>query len=475
MQLTLSTEQLNTIWDNILLDIKENEAFDSLIFNNYIKSAKLIKIEDNIAIVEVPWEINKQFINKYLDVLESRLDRSLDAKISVKIVTTEELNRSSSIFNNETNNNLNANLSDIVKITTDDVKKIFHTANNFSPSHNFDNFIEGTCNRKAFAAAQGAVISNEPNFCNPIFIYGNSGLGKTHLLHGMCNYLSLNRPEVSFLYIDGNDLISELIDATKNRTIQTIIDKISTVDYLLIDDIQHLARTNDTQEVFFSLYNKIISNGGQIILTSDVYPSELKSMNNRIVSRFTSGLAVCIDPPEFSTAVSIIQQKISISNRENLKITDDAIAFIAENYSKDVRELEGSLNSLLFQSVFLKQDLIDLDFAKEVLRGVPAQKPVIKDHHLSPRIIKKEVCDYYNITIAQIESKARPANISNPRKIAIYLCRELLDMSYEKIGKEFGNRDHSTIMSNYNSFVKLLKDDDRYQEIIDTLKGNLGF
>lgn len=454
----LNQSKLNEIWKTVLINIKNKNIFEDSIFKTYINDSKLIDINfDNIATIEVPWELHKNFFNNYLSEFEAEISNLLDVDINLKIIVSGSEELTSINYNNTT------------QLTKDTINEIFKTANHISKFYTFENFIQGSSNEKPYAAAYGSAISNEPNFYNPIFIYGNSGLGKTHLLHAICNYLQDNRSEVTFLYIDGNDLIAELINATKNRTVNKIIEQLSHVNYLLIDDIQHLAKTNDTQEVFFNLYNKIIDNNGQIILTSDVYPAELKSMNNRLISRFTSGLSVCIDPPEFSTAVSILNKKISLS-KQKLNITDEAITYIAQNYSNDVRQLEGAFNDILFNSILFKADIIDLEFVKQALKEKPKKVVKLDNKGLTPKIIKREVCNYYNITINQIESKSRTLNISNPRKIAIYLCRELLNMPYEKIGKEFGNRDHSTIMSNYNNFVKLMNENSEYKQTIENLK-----
>jgi len=289
-------------------------------------------------------------------------------------------------------------------------------------------------------------------------------------LHAICNYLKENRPDVKYLYIDGNDFISLIINSLKEKNTDKLIENIIKLDYLLIDDIQHLAKTNQSQELFFNIYNKLRGSGKQIILTSDVYPSELNNINDRIISRFTSGLSVSITSPEFETAVSILQKKLEGRNKD-INISEDSLYYIAHKFNEDVRKLEGALNELLFKAIIYNPVIIDEKFTIEMFK----ENPIIhQNDELTIKKIKVEVCNYYNITKRQIESKSRTADIANARHIAIYLCRELLDMSFKQIGYEFGNRDHSTVMTSYDKITKLLNEKKVYKDAISDIKRRLG-
>ncbi len=450
MDLSQDNNDLNNLWQTVLSTIKAEQIFDDTVYTSYIKSSSLKQLYDSHAIIEVPWNINCNFFKENIAEFENKLTAELKQKITCDVVVKGQ-------YVDNTKD----------EIEEDDVH--FEYGNKLFDDYTFDNFIQGQSNQQSYAAAYGCAISSNNNFFNPLFIYGNSGLGKTHLLQAICNYLKHNRPEIKYLYIDGNDLISLLINATRNRKISAVIEQLSQLDYLLIDDIQHLTKTGDMQELFFNLYNKLISNNNQIVMTSDVYPSDLKNINKRIISRFTSGLSVSITSPEYTTAFSILKKKLEGINRE-VNITDDAIDYIAKRFNEDVRKLEGALNELVFNAVLARAPIIDEEFAAEIFKENPIAN---QSNDLSAKGIKKEVCNYYNISIKQIESKNRTADIANARHIAIYLCRELLDMPFKKIGQEFGGRDHSTIMTSYEKITKLVKDKDIYKEAVDEIKGRL--
>lgn len=440
---------LNTIWSTLLSTIEEKNIFDKPIFHSYIKNSYLYELNDDFAIIEVPYLTNRNFFNQNINEFEDILSSILDKEVKCQVILPNELTQ---------NKEQTAS------------SHIFKYGNKILDLYTFDNFIQGMSNQQSYAAAYGCAYSKEKSFFNPLFIYGNSGLGKTHLLHAICNYLKENRPEIKYLYIDGNDFISLIINSLKEKNTDQLINSICDLDYLLIDDIQHLARTNQSQELFFNIYNKLKSNGKQIVLTSDVYPSELKNINDRIISRFTSGLSVSITSPEFETAVSILQKKLEGRNKE-INISEDSLYYIANKFNEDVRKLEGALNELLFKAIIYNPPIIDEAFTIEMFK----ENPIInKNDELTIKKVKKEVCNFYNITLKQIESKSRTADIANARHIAVYLSRELLDIPFKRIGSEFGNRDHSTIMTSYDKISKLLQEKSIYKEVVEDIKKRLG-
>ena len=438
-----------SVWNQILNIIEDDNIFDETVFHSYIKTSLLYNVSDELATIEVPYITSKNFFIQNIDEFNRLLSESFNRKIKSQIVLTGE----------------------ILKVHEEENKDfIFEYGNKILDQYTFDNFIQGQSNQQSFAAAYGCAYSKEKSFFNPLFIYGNSGLGKTHLLHAICNYLKENRPEIKYLYIDGNDFISLIINSLREKNTDQLIENIIKLDYLLIDDIQHLAKTNQSQELFFNIYNKLKSNDKQIILTSDVYPSELKNINDRIISRFTSGLSVSITSPEFETAVSILQKKLEGRNKD-INISEDALYYIAHKFNEDVRKLEGALNELLFKAIIYNPSIIDEQFTIDMFK----ENPIIhQNDKLTLKKIKKEVCNYYNITQKQIESKSRTADISNARHIAIYLSRELLDISFKNIGGEFGNRDHSTVMTSYDKIKRLLKEKKVYKDVISDIKRRLG-
>ena len=239
----------------------------------------------------------------------------------------------------------------------------------------------------------------------------------------------------------------------------------------MIDDIQRL-RQSTSQEVFFNLYNKLVGDNKQIVITSDIHPTELKGIENRLISRFSQGLTVSVGSPEFETAKAILLKKIEGRRESEILIQDEVLDFLATRFSSDVRKLEGSLNELFFKAVLYNPEIIDLDFAKEVFKENPVVAVV--ENTLNAQRIKSVVCEYYGLSVGQLESKSRTKNIANARHIAVYLCRKHLHMPFVKIGFEFGNRDHSTIMSSYEKMVKLLKDNETFQQAVFQLETKLG-
>ena len=440
------TMQLQQIWDKTLDLIKENSKVDTANFSVWFDGSQLFDIRDDLAIITVPYKVNKQIISDlYKDLIKEKLSIVLEHEVECQILLKKEVD--SEYINKDALRRSNILFEDKI-----------------NPEYTFDSFVVGKNNREAHAAALSACYY-PGKFNNPLFIFGNSGLGKTHLLHAIGNYIKENRPEDKVLYIYSEDFVTLLIEAMKNKNVEEVKEKICSADYLLIDDIQRLKQST-SQELFFNMYNKLIRDNKQIVITSDIHPTELKGIENRLISRFSSGLSVSVGSPEFETAKAILQKKIEGRNEE-----DEVLDYLATRFASDVRKLEGALNELFFKSILYNPDTIDLKFAKEIFKENPM---TVTNDELSVNKIKKAVCDFYGLTKTQIESKSRTKNIANARHIAVYLCRKHLDMPFAKIGLEFGNRDHSTIMSSYEKMVKLLKDKEQFQQALQQIEKQLG-
>lgn len=442
--------QLDQIWQKTLTLINQSAHFDDAVFNAWFKEdSQLYDIEDDMATIVVPYRINKQIMMESIDLIQQKLSEVMDQPVSCQILLRNDVDLIQPASIVRRRNEL---------LFEDKVKK----------DYNFDSFVVGKNNREAYAAAL-SVCHYPGKFNNPLFIFGNSGLGKTHLLHAIGNYIRTNKPDESVLYIYSEDFVTLLIEAMKNKNVEEVKDKICSVDYLLIDDIQRLKQST-SQEIFFNMYNKLISSEKQIVITSDIHPTELKGIENRLISRFSSGLTVSVGSPEFETAKAILQKKME-GRKEEIMIEDEVLDYLATRFSSDVRKLEGSLNELFFKAILYNPEKIDLSFTKEIFK----ENPIIpQEDELTPRKIKKAVCEYYGLTLTQIESKSRTKNIANARHIAVYLCRKHLEMPFVKIGFEFGNRDHSTIMSSYEKMVKLLKEKESFQTALIQLQSKLG-
>ena len=442
--------ELEEVWQSTLALIKESNRFDDAVFNTWFKDgAELYDIEADMATIVVPYKIYKQVLMDSIDFIQEKMAQIVEKPVAIQILLKSEVAQM-------TPGSVVKRRNDI--LFEDKIKK----------DYTFDSFVVGKNNREAQAASL-SVCYYPGKFNNPLFIFGNSGLGKTHLLHAIGNYVKENKPEEKVLYIYSEDFVTLLIEAMKNKNVEEIKEKISEVDYLLIDDIQRL-RQSTSQEIFFTLYNKLVSDNKQIVITSDIHPSELKGIENRLISRFSSGLSVSVGSPEFETSKAILKKKME-GRKDDILIEDEVLDYLATKFSSDVRKLEGSLNELFFKSILYNPDTIDLKFAKEIFKENPS---VPADDELTAIRIKKAVCDYYGLTRTQIESKSRTKNIANARHIAVYLCRTLLNMPFVKIGFEFGNRDHSTIMSSYDKMIKLLKEKETFQTAVFQIKNKLG-
>ena len=443
--------QLEQIWQKTLQLINESAHFDDAVFNAWYKEdSHLFDIEDDFATIVVPYKINKQIMMDSIDLIQQKLSDVLDMKVSCQILLKSEVDmlQPSSVIKRR---------NEI--LFEDKVKK----------EYTFDSFVVGKNNREAHAAAL-SVCYYPGKFNNPLFIFGNSGLGKTHLLHAIGNYVKANKADEKVLYIYSEDFVTLLIEAMKNKTVEDVKEMICSVDYLLIDDIQRLKQST-SQEIFFNMYNKLISDNKQIVITSDIHPTELKGIENRLISRFSSGLSVSVGSPEFETAKAILQKKME-GRSDEIMIDDEVLDYLATRSASDVRKLEGTLNELFFKAILYNPERIDITFAKEIFKENPIV--VKQEDELTPKRIKNAVCEYYGLTRTQIESKSRTKNIANARHIAIYLCRTHLEMPFAKIGFEFGNRDHSTIMSSYEKMMKLLKEKETFQQAVMQIESNLG-
>lgn len=443
--------QLEQIWQKTLQLINESAHFDDAVFNAWYKEdSHLFDIEDDFATIVVPYKINKQIMMDSIDLIQQKLSDVLDMKVSCQILLKSEVDmlQPSSVIKRR---------NEI--LFEDKVKK----------EYTFDSFVVGKNNREAHAAAL-SVCYYPGKFNNPLFIFGNSGLGKTHLLHAIGNYVKANKADEKVLYIYSEDFVTLLIEAMKNKTVEDVKEMICSVDYLLIDDIQRLKQST-SQEIFFNMYNKLISDNKQIVITSDIHPTELKGIENRLISRFSSGLSVSVGSPEFETAKAILQKKME-GRSDEIMIDDEVLDYLATRFASDVRKLEGTLNELFFKAILYNPERIDITFAKEIF----IENPIVvkQEDELTPKRIKNAVCEYYGLTRTQIESKSRTKNIANARHIAIYLCRTHLEMPFAKIGFEFGNRDHSTIMSSYEKMMKLLKEKETFQQAVMQIESNLG-
>lgn len=301
----------------------------------------------------------------------------------------------------------------------------------------FDSFVTGKANQLARAAAI-QVASNPGSSYNPLFLYGGVGLGKTHLIHAIGNQVLADNPSVKIRYIHAEQYVRDVVTAYQRKGFDDFKRYYHSLDLLLIDDIQFFGGKSRTQEEFFYAFEALIAAKKQIIITSDTYPKEITGMDDRLISRFDSGLTVAVEPPELEMRVAILLKK---AVQEGAVLSDDVAFFVAKHLRSNVRELEGALRKILAYSRFHGKD-ITIDVVKDALKDLLS----VQNRQISVENIQKTVADFFNIKVADMYSKKRPANIARPRQIAMYLAKELTQKSLPEIGQLFGGRDHTTVL-----------------------------
>jgi chromosomal replication initiator protein len=306
-----------------------------------------------------------------------------------------------------------------------------------NPVLTFDNFVTGKANQLARAAA--IQVADNPGISyNPLFLYGGVGLGKTHLIHAIGNQLLLDKAGARIRYIHAEQYVSDVVKAYQRKAFDDFKRYYHSLDLLLIDDIQFFSGKSRTQEEFFYAFEALVANKAQVIITSDTYPKEISGIDDRLISRFDSGLTVAIEPPELEMRVAILMRK---AQSEGVSLSEDVAFFVAKHLRSNVRELEGALRKILAYSKFHGRE-ISIELTKEALKDLLT----VQNRQISVENIQKTVADFYNIKVADMYSKKRPANIARPRQIAMYLAKELTQKSLPEIGELFGGRDHTTVL-----------------------------
>ena len=448
------------IWAQFLDIIKDK--LNPVSFSTWFRDTKLHEITDSKIVLQVPMPLHKKFLlSNYYDLMDEAFSKITGVKRDIECLLEEEIEVPTTELINEV-------VNEQVDIHSDDTP--FET--NLKPNLNFDNFVVGDTNKFARTAAF-AVAENPGVQFNPLFIYGKSGIGKTHLMHAIGNYITEHHKELKVLYTTSDDFRKDYTgsDSSDNKEyFNKFKNKYRNVDVLIIDDIQYLVDAKKTQEEFFHTFNYLHDNNKQIIISSDRSPDDLKLLEDRLRSRFAWGLPVDIYPPDFDLRCRIIKDKINrIPNLAN-KITDEAVEFIANNCDTDVRSIEGVINRLVAYTAIFVPNKLDLEFTNEALKDYLTKNPYMTNDIVS---IQKAVADYYNITVEVLKGKKRSKDIAYARMLAMYLCRMMTDQSFPRIGLEFGGKDHSTVIHAVNTIEEDLKNNSQLKEIINEIKSKL--
>ncbi len=440
---------LEQIWTRVIESFKYESNIDEITFTNFFASTYIYSIEDNKIIVACPNQVVASILSSsYRDQFLKIILENTGTNYSIIFVSQDQLQ----------SKNKDKVISDL------SIMNNFFNKSRLNENYTFNTFIEGICNKEARHAALVAA-TNPGKLYNPLYIQGNSGLGKTHLLNAIGNLIKEQHPDLNVLYTSSTEFMEEYVSFVKGNTNDLDLPSfIKNYDCLLIDDIQQLKDKTKTLDFFFDIYQAFYNAHKQIVLTSDRYQNALEGIPDRLVTRFLQGLTVSINTPDIETSKEILKLKFK-TYEDTLTIDDDVIDLIAENFQDSIRTLEGVLNRLTFYSTLTNSNHIDLKLTEEALEG--QLKSIGKAKKLDENKIIVTVADYYHISQEQLKSKIKTSQIANARQIAIYLIRKLLDMPYKQIGKLFSNRDHSTIMHSYEKVEKEYQNNVQIKEIID--------
>lgn len=425
--------ELNDIWKEIMQKI-QMQSITSVSFDTWFKDMKLkeINYEKNIFYVTVPIDFIKARLTNnpsQLRIIKKCIKQVMNEDFEVVILTEDE-------------------------ITPSVQKPEYRPKTRLNPKYTFENFVVGKSNEFAHAAALSVAENNEdPSeaHSNPLFIYGGVGLGKTHLMQAVGHYVHNLDEEKKILYVTSEQFTNELINSIKTNQNEKFRNKYRKVDLLLIDDIQFIADKDRTMEEFFHTFNELHGQNKQIVLTSDKPPQEIKSLEERLISRFAWGLVVDISAPDLETRIAILRSK---ADSEGYNVSDDVINYIAENVKSNIRELEGSLSRIMAYSK-LTSNPMTAENAAIILKDIYSKKE--EEKPIDVETIKEVVCKHYNISISEMDSRKRTKNIAFARQVAMYITRQLIGLSLPQVGNEFGGRDHTTVLHAEKKVIEEMK------------------
>lgn len=435
-------EQINALWSEALRIIEEESSTVS--FETWFLPIVPYVVQNNTFYLQVENPLAKDMLEKrYYNLLHSAIKQACKKELSVHVLLGNE-------------KPVQVEQKPEVKANDPNVPR------NLNPKYVFSSFVVGNSNRMAHAASLAVAEAPAKNY-NPLFLYGNSGLGKTHLMHSIAHFILEQNPSAKVLYVTSETFTNELILSIQNNKNESFRNKYRNIDVLLIDDIQFISKKEGTQEEFFHTFNALYESSKQVIISSDRPPKEIETLEDRLRSRFEMGLIADIQPPDYETRIAILRKK---AERDNLQVPDEVMAHIAKNIASNIRELEGALTRIVAFATLTNMD-ISISLAENSLKDIfseNAARPV------TPDLIMEIVADFYNIQVSDIKGSKKPKNIAFPRQISMYLCRKLLDISLPKIGEDFGGRDHTTVIHAVSKIEKQLETDLALQNVVMQLE-----
>lgn len=426
------------LWQNIQEEIAKNTS--TLSFDVWIKSLEFVDIKENTIVLATQTKSTKDILlKKYKNIILSACNKVYGAISKLEIIIKDEPEESEESLKNDEPSRVY--IKEDGKTSEYEPNESFR----FNPKYTFENFIVGGSNQFACAAAK-AVAEAPSTKINPLFIYGGSGLGKTHLLHAIGNYLLEHKPKLKVIYVTTDKFTNDFISAIQTNTTAKFREVYSSADVLIIDDIQAIIKKPAVQEQFFNLFNELYQNGKQIVITSDKQPKELNPLEERLRSRFEWGMLADIGVPDIETRIAILIKKAQI---ERYNVSREVIEYIAEVATTNIREMEGFLSRTVFYSNLLKEDVVTIDSAREALKNIAKQDDETVD---ATRIIEV-VCKFFGIKKEDMLARKRTKNIAEARQIAMYLISDMINIPLEAVGNIFG-KDHSTVIYAKNKVLE---------------------
>lgn len=463
-----------TVWSECLKIIKDNVNLQS--FKTWFEPIEPVKLEEDVLTIQVPSQFFYEWLEEhYVTLLRKTIKRELgsNARLEYRIVVENSSGNSSPYTidypNYNTGNNKNPEVAaPLVMGTTiknpfviPGLKKV-NIESGLNPNYNFDNFVEGDCNRLCRSA--GYAVAQKPGGTafNPLVIYGATGLGKSHLAQAIGNEVKQNFPNKTVLYTNAERFTNQFIESLKNNSVNDFVHFYQLIDVLIIDDIHFFANKSKTQDIFFHIFNHLHQESRQIILTSDRSPRDLEGVEERLLSRFKWGLSADLQVPDFETRVAILEKKMYA---DGIELPKDVVEFVAYNITNNIRELEGALVSLLAQASLNKKQ-IDLDLAKKIVKNFVKNM----SREVSIDFIQKAVCDYFEVPVEKLKEKTRKRQVVQARQLSMYLSKNFTKHSLKAIGKHFGGRDHSTVIHSCQAIQNLMDTDTKFKESVDDLQ-----
>ncbi len=429
-------------------------------YDFFIEPAKLLEITDNNAKIYLESNMHQDFWRKQEDLIKTAGFEIFSKEINFSLYSADEINIAD--YENENKADDTTEIDTIAPVMPSELK------NGLNHKYNFENFVQGEGNRMTLGAA--IAVANDPGgMYNPLFIYGGPGLGKTHLMNAIGNEILNNNPASRIKYVSSENFVNDYVQSSRKNQMQEFTDQYRTLDLLLLDDIQFFAKKEGTINEFFQTFNTLHDKGAQIVISSDRPPNELNEFEERLKSRFGWGLTTDITAPNYEDRMAILLNKV---DEMAIKVPSETLSYIAGRIDSNVRDLEGALKNLKFYANTYHIVVIDIDTASKALNTLESTK-IIPDKDISSKQIQEEVASFYKISIADMVSKKRPKEIAYPRQVAMYLIREITGKSLPAIGKEFGGRDHTTVIYAHKQISDKMKTDTGLQKEMDTIKSNL--